>query len=438
MQNKQFAEESSSLNLSRLGRQWPAKGTVSPHSSLAKACGQVIFPSDFSLPGMLVGKVFYSPYPHCQVNALHTDQAKRLPGVRAVLTWKDIPGINKDIKLIADQPFLVEDRARTVMDALALVAAETDEAAETAIQAIQADLTPLPAVFDIEEALTPEAPKIHPNGNLAYEFKIVHGKVEAGMREAEIVIENEYLFPWIDHAYLETEAAVAAIDDERVITVWLGSHDIYSDRIGLSVGFGWPEERFRVVLIPPGGSFGGKHVPVGFFAALLANATRRPVKIHYSRRQSLRGHAKRSSMRINHRLGAKKDGHLTAVDVRVVSDTGAYVHWAPLIIDFCSIHATGPYRVPHAQVISKLVYTNNIVASGMRGLGTPQVEFAVESQMDQLAERLHIHPLKLRWINALREDDEIITGHAVPGCQYADTLLAAACCAAVELEESRI
>jgi CO/xanthine dehydrogenase Mo-binding subunit len=438
MQSEQPTEVSSFVNQSKPGTRWPAEGTVSSHSPLAKACGEATFPSDFSLPGMLIGKVFYSPYPHCRVNSLDTDRAKRLPGVRAVLTWNDIPGINKDIKTIADQPFLAEDRARTVMDALALVAAETEEIAEAAIQAIQADLTPLPAMFDINEALAPGALKIHPNGNLAYEFKIIHGEVDAGMMEAEIIIENEYRFPCIDHAYMETEASVAAIDDEGVITVWQGSHDIFSDRIGLSVGFGWPEERFRVVLIPAGGSFGGKHVPVDFFAALLSNATDRPVKIHYSRRQSLRGHAKRSSMLVHHRLGARNDGHITAMDVRVVSDTGAYVHYAPLILDFCCIHATGPYRAPHARVTGKLVYTNNIVGSGMRGLGTPQVEFAVESQMDQLARRLNMHPLKLRWINALKEGDEIITGRAVPGCRYADTLSAASQRVMVELDGNRI
>jgi CO/xanthine dehydrogenase Mo-binding subunit len=431
----QITDKTSATIFSDSGRRWPPEGRISARSPLAKACGQTIFPSDFSLSDMLIGKVLYSPYPHCLINSLKTEKAKRLPGVDAVLTWRDIPGVNRDIKTIPDQPFLVEDRARTVMDALALVAAETDEAAEAAIKAIEVDVTSIPAIFDIEEALSPVAPKIHPNGNRAYEFKIVRGDVESGLKNSDIIVENEYFFPWIDHAYLETEAALAAIDEDDVITVWLGSHDIYSDRIGLSLGFGWPEERFRVVLIPPGGSFGGKHVPVGIFAALLTHATGRPVKIHFSRRQSLRGHAKRSSMRVRHRLGARQDGKLVAMDVRVESDTGAYVHWAPLIIDFCCIHATGPYRVPNARVTGSLIYTNNIVGSGMRALGTPQVEFAVESQMDRLAERLGIHPLKLRWMNALQEGDEIVTGRSAPGCKYPDTLLAAARSAGIELRK---
>jgi len=438
MQNGSITEDSVRSFLSRPGAQLPEEGIVSLRSPLAKACGQVTFPSDLKLPDMLVGKVLYSPFPHCQINAIGTEKAKRLPGVLAVLTWKDIPGINKDIKTIADQPFLAEDRARTVMDALALVAAETEEAASMAIQAIELDLVKLPAVFDLDAALTPSAPQVHQNGNRAYEFQIIHGDVKVGLAEADVVVENIYSFPWIDHAYLETEAALAILSSDGTITVWLGSHDIYSDRIGLSVGFGWPEESFRVVLVPPGGSFGGKHVPVGFFAALLAYYTGRPVKIQYSRCQSMRGHAKRSPMRIHHKLGARVDGYITAAEVNITSDTGAYVHWAPLIIDFCCIQATGPYRVPNAWVTGHLVYTNNIVGSGMRGLGTPQVEFATESQMDQLAERLNIHPLKLRWINALREGDSIITGQLAPGCQFVETLVSAARRAGVKLEEDRL
>jgi len=427
MQNEQV--------LSRPGTYASPLGSVSARSHLDKACGKTIYPSDLRLPGTLVGKVLHSPYPHCIIHAIHTEQASRLPGVHAILTARDIPGVNKDVKTIADQPFLAEDRARTVMDALALVAAESEAAAQAALHTIRLDLQPIPAVFDPVEALQPEAVQVHPNGNLAYQFQILHGDVEAGLQEAQVIIENDYTFPWIEHAYLETEAALAAPSEDGTLTIWLGSHDIYSDRAGLSLGFGWPEERFRVILLPPGGSFGGKHVPIGFYAALLAQRTNRPVHIHYSRAESLRGHPKRSPMRIHHRLGANKDGRLVAADIEILGDTGAYLHWAPLILDFCSIQATGPYRLPHARVTGRLVYTNNIIASGMRALGTPQVEFAAESQMDQLANRLGMHPLKLRWINALREGDMMITGRLAPGVAFAQTIQAAARSIGLELGE---
>jgi len=168
---------------------------------------------------------------------------------------------------------------------------------------------------------------------------------------------------------------------------------------------------------------------------LLAYTSGRPVRVQFSRAESLRYHPKRSPMRVHHRLGAFADGHLAAVEVQITSDTGAYVHWAPLVLDFCCIQAVGPYRVPHAHVYGRLVYTNNIIGSGMRALGTPQVEFAAECQMDRLAERLGIHPLRLRWINALREGDTITTGRLAPGCNFAGTLAAAARSIRLDLNE---
>lgn len=375
---------------------------------------------------MLIGKVLRSPYAHCQINDIQVEKAKSIAGVHAVLTAKEIPGINRFIKTLPDHPLLVEDRARTTADPLAIVAAETEHLAECAIDAIELDATPLPAVFDPEKALHQDAPLIHEDGNLAREFRIVHGDVNVGMAEAEVVVEDTYVSPWIDHAYLETEAAVAAPSEDGTITLWRGSQSIYDDRLALSQVFYLPVERFRVILLPPGGSFGGKHDQEGLFAALLAHFTNRPVRVHFNRQESLRNHNKRPRMRIHHMLGARKDGQLTAARVEILCDTGAYVHFSTIVLDFACVQAAGPYRIPHAYVHGKLVYTNNIVAGGMRALGTPQVEFAAESQMDQLAKRLGIHPIELRRINALREGDTTITGRLPPGCYFIDTLEAAA------------
>jgi len=375
---------------------------------------------------MLIGKALRSPYPHCRINRIDTSHALEVPGVRAVLTGQDIPGVNRVGKTVYDQPFLATEGARTVMDALAIVAAETEEGADAALAAIELDLTPLPAVFDPEEALKPGAPQLHPNGNLLMHFNIVHGDAEAGMAKADIIIENTYYSPPLEHAFLETEAVVAAPDEDGTITVWLGCHYIYGERIVLAVGFGWPEERFRVILVPPGGAFGGKDDNIiAVWAALLAHRTGRPVRFVFGRRESIRGHSKRHGQRIEHRLGARRDGRLVAAQVHILADTGAYAHWGEGILRFASIHATGPYRVPNAHVETRLVYTNNIVAGAMRCWGTAGVEFAMESQMDILAEELGMHPLKLRWISALREGDTMITGRLPPGCNFVDTLEAA-------------
>jgi CO/xanthine dehydrogenase Mo-binding subunit len=386
---------------------------------------------------MLTGKTLYSPYPHCRINAILTGKAKSIPGVHAVLTAKDVPGINRFVKTVPDQPLLAEGRARTTADPLAIVAAETSDAADAAIEAIELNLTPLPAVFDPEEALSPNAPQVHDAGNLAGERRIVHGDIEVGMAQADVIVEDTYVLPWVDHAYLETEAAVAAPGEDGHITLWRGSQNIYDDRLALSQILYRPEERFRVIFLPPGGSFGGKHNQEGLFAALLASYTSRPVRMVFDRKESLRVHNKRSRVRIHHKLGARADGHLTAAQVEMIWDNGAYTSFSMIVFDFACVQATGPYRVPHAYVHGRLVYTNNVPSGGMRGLGTPQVEFAVESQMDQLARRLGIHPLKLRWINAFREGDSAITGRLPPGCYFVDTLEAAALSVGVDVREGR-
>jgi CO/xanthine dehydrogenase Mo-binding subunit len=177
------------------------EGNVSARSHLAKATGTMQYASDLTLPGMLIGRALRSPYPHCVINHINIEPALAIPGVHAVLTADDIPGENRVGKTVADQEFLVSKRARTVLDTLAIVAAESEEAAEAALEAIELDLTPLPAVFDPEEALHADATQLYPDGNLLMNFKIVHGDAEQAMREADIIVENTYTFPWIEHAF---------------------------------------------------------------------------------------------------------------------------------------------------------------------------------------------------------------------------------------------
>jgi CO/xanthine dehydrogenase Mo-binding subunit len=420
---------------SQPGTWTPPEGTISPRSHLAKTTGEMRYTSDLTLPGMLIGGVLRSPHPHCAINHIDVRPALAIPGVHAALTAADIPGENSVGKSVADQEFLVSTRARTVLDAVAIVAAETKEAVRAALDAIELDLTPLPAVFDPEEALRPGAPALYPGGNLLREFHIRYGDATAAMAEADLVIEGTYTYPWIEHAFLETEAVLAAPSDDGTITIWYGCHDIYGERQVLAKAFGWPEERFRVILVPAGGSFGGKDdnlMPV--WVSLLASRTGRPVRIVFDRAESIRGHSKRHSQRIHHQIGLRADGTLVAAEVDLLMDTGAYVHWGEGIMRFASLQSTGPYRVPNAHVRARLVYTNNLVAGAMRCWGTPGVEFAMETQMDRAARALGIHPLKLRWMNALRDGDETITGRPIPhGARVRETLEAAARHAGVTL-----
>jgi CO/xanthine dehydrogenase Mo-binding subunit len=413
------------------------EGNVSARSHLAKATGTMQYASDLTLPGMLIGRALRSPYPHCEINHINIEPALAIPGVHAVLTADDILGENRVGKTVADQEFLASKRARTVLDTLAIVAAESEEAAEAALEAIELDLTPLPAVFDPEEALRADAPQLYPDGNLLMDFKIVHGDAEQAMREADIIVENTYTFPWIEHAFIETESTLAAPDEDGTITIWLGVHNIYGEREVLAKSFGWPMERFRIILVPAGGSFGGKDdniIPT--WAALLAYKTGRPVRFVLSRKESIRGHSKRHGQRIAHRLAARADGKLMAAQVEILADTGAYAHWGEGILHFASLQSTGPYRIPAAHVHTKLVYTNNIVAGAMRAWGTPGVEFAMETQVNTLAQKLGMHPLQLRWLNALRDGDITITGSEVPpGCRVRETIEAAARDIGLDLNE---
>ena len=329
--------------LSESGSWVSPEGTVSLRSHLAKATGEMKYASDLTLPGMLVGKALRSALPHCRVNKIDVEQALQIPGVHAVLTAQDIPGENRVGKTRPDQEFLVTERARTVLDALAIVAAETEEAADAALEAIEVDLTPLPAVFDPREALAPGAPQLYPDGNLLLDFEIVHGDAALAMANADIIVENAYSYPWIEHAFIETESLLAAPDKEGMITIWMGVHNIYGERDILASAFGWPKERFRIILVPAGGSFGGKDDNVlPTWAALLAHRTGRPVRFVLSRADSIRGHSKRHGQQIKHRLGARADGTLIAAQVEILADTGAYAHWGANIIRFASLQSTGP------------------------------------------------------------------------------------------------
>ena len=412
--------------------------TVTRQVNLARATGQAHYPSDLYAPGMLVAHVVRSPYAHCRVRKIDTTRAKQVPGVSAVLTHKDIPGKKFVGKTREDQPILAIDRCRSVQDALCLIAAESHQAALDAADALTLDLEPLPGVYDPRVALEPGAPQLWPEGNLFKTLTIRHGDVERGFAEADVVLEDDFETPFIDHAYLETEAVLATPDPDGGVTVRLGCHHPYGERQHLAQALNLPEDRARVIHVVPGGAFGGKDDNVfSIFTALLALATGRPVRLAYSRLDSMEGHSKRHPQRIHSRIGARRDGRLTARQVDILLDIGAYVSWSEGVAAFLSLSACGPYEVPHALVTTRLVFTNNIAAGAMRGWGTPGVTFATESHMDMLAAALGIHPLRLRWLNALRDGSQMITGQAAPpGARLRRTLEMAAAALGVSLEEA--
>ena len=381
--------------------------------ALAKVTGQAIFAADLYFDNMLHAKVLRSSRPHARIRRIDTSKARAIPGVVAVLTADDIPGTRTHGTVRADWPSLCWDKVCYTGDALALVAAETEAIAEEALSLIEVEYEPLPAVFSPQEALTPGAPLVHENtpGNLLKHIKVRKGDVKAGFTHADLIVEQEYHTPFIEHAYLEPEAGVAVPGPDGRITVYVGSQIPFEDRRQVAEALAIPREKVRIVQTAVGGAFGGKEdITVQIPTALLARATGRPVKLVFTREESMRVHPKRHATTIRLKVGATLDGKLTAVEATIWGDAGAYASLSEPVMTRTATHVAGPYQVPNVKIDCYTAYTNNPPAGAMRGFGVPQAIFAIESTMDILAERLGLHPLELRRRNALRVDSVTATG----------------------------
>jgi selenium-dependent xanthine dehydrogenase len=380
----------------------------------AKATGEAVFAADLYFEGMLHGKVLRSRYPHARVLRVEPSKAKALPGVVAVLTAAEVPGAKNHGHLRNDWPVLAYDKIRYVGDAVALVAAETEEIAEAALDLIELDYEPLPVVASAEAALAEDAPLIHEEGNVLKHLTFQRGHVEAAFARADVVIENEYRTPAGDHSFLEPEAGVAIVDDEGNVTVYAGSQIPFDDQRQIAASLNLPREKVRVVQTKVGGAFGGKEdIHVQIHVALLAQATGRPVKLVFSRQESMIVHPKRHATVIRLKTGATKAGKLLAVQAHIVGDTGAYASLGEPVMTRTATHASGPYEVPNFQVDCYAVHTNNPPAGAYRGFGVPQATFACETQMDILAEKLGMSPFDLRRINALKVGATTATGQTL-------------------------
>jgi len=380
----------------------------------AKVTGQAIYAADIQLPGMLYAKVLRSRYPHARLLHVNISAAKAVPGVVAVLTAQDIPAVRTHGLVRSDWPVLCEDRARYIGDALAIVVAETEAVAAEALERIEVEYEPLPVVETPEMALSPDAPLLHPGGNLAERIHIERGDVEQGFAQADVVVERTYRTARAEHAFLEPEASVAALDEEGRLVVYVGSQIPFEDRRQIAATLGIPETQVRVVHTETGGAFGGKEDIAGqIHAALAAWITRHPVKLVYSRTESMASHPKRHPTTIRLKSAATKDGQLVALEAHILGDTGAYTSLSPPVMTRTATHAAGPYEIPNVKIECQAVYTNNIPSGAFRGFGVPQAAFAIESQMDILAEQLGLSPLEIRRRNALRVGSVMAMGQVV-------------------------
>ena len=394
-------------------RQEPGTGSIGRSvlrvDGLAKVTGKAVFTDDMSLPNMLFAGVLRSPYPSARINSIDCSGALSLPGVKAALTAKDIPGSNRFGIILKDQPYLAEEKVRFVGEAVAVVAAETKELVREGIARIRVDYTELPAVFVPEEAMKPDAPKVHEAGNILHHRKIRKGDIEEGFAKADIIIEQTFTSQTVEHAYIEPEAALATMDSGQM-TVYCCSQAPHYYRNEVASMLAFPINKVRIVRLATGGGFGAKiEVTAQPFAALCSLATGRPVKYVFTREESVITSTKRHAFNLKYKLGATKEGRLTAAHVTIVANGGAYASYGPAVLTRSATMAIGPYECPHVHVDAFEVYTNYPIGGAMRGFGAPQMAPCHEAIMDEIGRRCGLSPIEVRRRNMLRPGSSTTT-----------------------------
>ena len=390
------------------------KGDRVRPDGFAKVTGSLKYLTDLTFPNMLYSKVLRSSYPHANILSIDVEEAEKLPGVEAIITYKDVPGMNRFGLIIPDQPVLCEERVRCVGDAIAAVAATTIEIAEEALKFIKVEYEKLPIIDTPEKGLEPDAIKLHPAGNICHRSSYSNGDVTEAFKACEVIVEETYELPRQLHGYMETEGGVVVPETGGRITVYAATQHGFKDRFQLSRILGIPEAMIRIISSPIGGSFGGKdELNIQPYAALLALKTNSPVKIHNTRVESIRASLKRHPMKITAKTGADLSGKILAHHVKILADKGAYATLGPAVLDFAVEHAAGPYIIPNIKTEGVSVFTNNGVTGEFRGFGGNQITFALEGQLDRLADALNMNPIELRRINLRKATDLGPLGHRI-------------------------
>ena len=384
--------------------------------ALGKVLGESRFGADLAFENMLYGKVLRTPYPYARILSIDIAPALALPGVEAVLTAADVPGSHTFGLVVPNQQVLAKELVRYKGDGVAIVAATTPAIAEKAVALIKVGYEELEGVYDTEEAIKEDAPLIHADcpGNIAVYHVLDRGDIEEGFAAADIILEREYETQMQEHAYIEPEATVAVPESgNRGITVYGSIQNPFSCRKGLAAILGFKLNQVRVIQSFMGGSFGGKDEVMSAIcarASMLALKTGKPVKMVNTREESLQESYKRHPYKLKYKVGATRQGKLTAMKVHIVADAGAYASQTPFVTWRSVVQATGPYEVPNVRTDVYGVYTNNCYTGAFRGFGSPQIIFAQESLMDELAEELGVEPLALRQLNGFQQGSVTATG----------------------------
>ena len=411
------------VRLRQVGR--PLTRTDAP----GKVAGRTPYAGDYTMPNMLHMRVVRADLASARLVRLDASKARALEGVACVLTAEDLPDrtASTDIpgqvgrkRLDTGQQILVRERVRYFGEPLALIAAETRDVADHAMELVEVKLDPIPGVYDPMEAMQPGAPVVTEPDNVVAERRIRKGDVEAGFAEADVIVENTFRTPFQEHAFLEPEVGLAWTDENDVVNIRVSTQVIEHYRpIADAIGVSHNKVRIRGALV--GGGFGGKEdLTVEVYLALLAKRTGRPVRLEYTREDSFVGHGKRHPFVMTYRTGVTRDGRITALDVRMVADSGAYVFLSPYVLLYALVAAPGPYRVDNLNVFARAVATNNMFTSAFRGFGALQACAAYEQQMDEVAKAIGLDRMELRRRNFLRTGEPMSTGFVPPSAIWTD------------------
>jgi len=370
----------------------------------SKVSGRLRYAGDMTMPGMLHAQVLRSPHAHARIVSIDMSEAEAMPGVAGVITSADVPGQDGFGVFVNDQPVMARGKVRYVGEAIAAVAAEDLLTAKSAAAAIKLVYEPLPEVFDPDEAMHPGAPVLHDYApdNVTKYIPVRVGDVQKGFAESDLVVEEAYSTQPIEHAYLEPEAGLAYVDHDDVVTIISPDQNITHHRHMLARIIAKPVSKVRFIMSPVGGGFGGKEDMIyQGMLALLAMKTRRPVRLVFTREESIISTAKRHPSRTTLRMGLMRDGRIRALYMKMICDGGAYGLSTEGVMRKAAILAAGPYVIPNVRIDTYGIYTNNTPSGAFRSFGALQTAFATESHLDICAERLGLDPFQIRRVNAM-------------------------------------
>lgn len=389
-----------------------------------KVTGALEYAADMTMPGLLHVHLVRSHEVHAEILNIDYEKALSMPGVEAVITSDDVPGEDGFGVYYHDQPVLAKGKVRFYGEPVVAIVAESIEEAEEAEKAIEITYKKLPVVSGIQDAIEGKSvvDEDHPDNVVSSTF-IAKGNIESGFENSDIIVEQDYSTQAVDHAYLETEAGIAYCDPDGVLVVKSCDQDVIHHRMLLSKVLGLPINKIRVIMSPVGGGFGGKEDMIyQGILGIAALKTKRPVKLVFSRSDSMIGSCKRHPTLIHHKIGLTNDGKIQAIEIDIKADGGAYCFSTKGTVAKAAMLAAGPYQIENVKVVSKGYYTNNTPSGAMRTFGVLQPTFAIESTLDICSERLGIDPIELRLINGVKDGAVTHTQQVLGKVSYCETL----------------